>query len=129
MQEVKLDKIPTSNNVKYTSGFVKKEFDGFLAILEKNKKNFSYISWQDLIEDKPYSAQRISEWVNDFPSNSEAKKKIDGILANKLSKFALANKVNATMAIFCLKCNHKWNDKIAEQENENPQKINISFGN
>jgi vesicle coat complex subunit len=126
MQEVKPDKVPTAHNAIYTTEFVQKELNGFLDTLNKNKKNFDYISWQDLIEDKDYSLQRISEWVRDFPSCSETKKKIDGILANKLSKLALANKVNNTMAIFCLKVNHKWRETDPDENQK--LDLNISFG-
>jgi hypothetical protein len=101
---------------KYTLKFCLAELKSFQNLLDKDKasKQGKYITWHDLVEDKPYSRQRISEWRRTFESNqgfSDAIKKIEGELENRLYKLALANKVNAAVAIFGLKNNFNWKDK------------------
>jgi uncharacterized protein YgfB (UPF0149 family) len=53
------------------------------------------------------------------------KKEIDSIIETRLYEAALKNKVNAAVAIFGLKNNHKWKDK-REQEVILPDLKNIT---
>lgn len=53
-------------------------------------------------------------WKNKFSDNDDVLrtiKRIEQIFENKLFEKALTGKVNATVAIFGLKNNHKWRDK------------------
>ena len=73
-----------------------------------------YLTWQDLIRDKKYPRQCISEWRNEFSSDkifSDTIKKIDSELEDRLFKGGLTGKYNGTLAIFGLKNNYGWKDK------------------
>lgn len=73
-----------------------------------------YLTWQDLIRDKHYPRQCISEWRNAFSYDekfSDTIKKIDSELEDRLFKGGLTGKYNGTLAIFGLKNNYGWKDK------------------
>lgn len=107
---------------KYTIEFCLKEIRGFWAVLvsemtEKDKE-WDHITWHDLVKDKPYSRQRVSEWREKFADNEEFSdtiKKIEEELENRMLKLGLKGKANATLVIFSLKNNYGWKDK---QEHE-----------
>jgi hypothetical protein len=102
---------------KYTYDYCLKEillFKDRLFSDGGSEAGLKYFTWHDLVRDRPYSRQRISEWREKFKDKSrfsDTIKKIDEELENRLFKFALVNKVNATMAIFSLKNNFGWKDK------------------
>jgi hypothetical protein len=102
---------------KYTYDYCLKEillFKDRLFSDGEAEAGLKYFTWHDLIKDRPYSRQRISEWREKFKDKakfSDTIKKIDEELENRLFKFALINKVNPTMAIFSLKNNFGWKDK------------------
>jgi len=73
-----------------------------------------YLTWQDLIRDKKYTQQRISEWRIKFKDNevfTDTISKIYDELANRLFRAGLSGKSNTAMAIFGLKNNYGWSDK------------------
>lgn len=103
---------------KYNLDFCLTEIKEFLSELIKDDISmggkWDKITWHDLIKDKPYSRQRISEWREKFKDNEEFSdtiKKIEGELENRLLKLGLKNKANATLVIFSLKNNYGWRDK------------------
>ncbi len=110
---------------KYTIEFCLKEIKEISNRLfsdgEENK--IKYFTWHDLVRDKEYPRQCISEWRAKFKDDKEFSdtiKRIESELENRLYKYALLNKVNPTMAIFGLKNNYGWKDK-----SEIEQHINI----
>jgi hypothetical protein len=99
--------------VKYTLKYCLNEIKGFARLLKADEKG-RFITWHDLVKDKPYSRQRISEWRKEFakqPIFSDTIKKLEEELENRLYKLGLANKANATLVIFGLKNNYGWNDR------------------
>ncbi len=119
--------------IKYTYDYCLKEILLFKNKLfddgRKEGAGLQYFTWHDLIRDRPYSRQRISEWREKFkdePKFSDTLKKIDEELENRLFKFALVNKVNPTMAIFSLKNNYGWKDKQdIEHSGIPPSSLNV----
>lgn len=103
---------------KYNIEFCFKEIKEFYRILFEDGKDdgkVKYFTWHDIVKTRPYSRQRISEWRKKFKKNrefSDTIKKIDEELENRIYKYALLNKVNVAMAIFSLKNNYGWKDKI-----------------
>lgn len=97
----------------YTLEFCLNEIKQFWqTILNDNKTKV--LLWQDLTRNKPYSRQRISEWVKKFEDNEEFSdtiKKINDELESRLFKLGLSKLGNPAMAIFGLKNNHGWKDK------------------
>lgn len=99
---------------KYTREFCLVELESFLAVLKADEKKWTVLTWQDLVRERPYSRQRISEWRNRFVKDEEFSdtiKKIEFELENRLVKIGLRGQANATMVIFMLKNNYKWVDK------------------
>lgn len=98
----------------YTADFVQQELDHMLErVLTDN--DVVYIG--QLFEDRPYSRQRYSEWVNQFsdePQISDTIKRIDELLETKLVTKALGNKLNPTITIFTLKNKYNWKDKTEQ---------------
>jgi len=83
---------------------------------------WTYITWHDLIRDKPYSRQRVSEWREAFKGNrefSDTIKKVEEELENRLYKLGLRGKANQTVVIFGLKNNYGWKDKTEHNHNVN----------
>lgn len=81
---------------------------------DDTKIKYRYITLHDLIRDKPYSRQRISEWFNIYRDNSEFSDtffKIKDELENRLFKLGLSNKVNAFICRGGLSNYHDWKDK------------------
>ena len=111
-----VDKVPNAHYVKWTAETTKAELELLLELLlSDNKDKPQYILWIDLIENRPYSQQRISEWVRDFPNAvSETKKRIDNILAERVMRGAILGKYNSISSIFYLKARHGWVDNPTE---------------
>jgi hypothetical protein len=106
---------------KYNIKFCFNEIKNFLSILNNDEK-YLYVTWHDLVKDKPYCRQRISEWREKFKDNEEFTdtiKKIDEELENRLYKLGLKGKANATLVIFGLKNNYGWKDKSEVDQNIN----------
>jgi hypothetical protein len=83
---------------------------------------WTYITWHDLIKDKPYSRQRVSEWREAFKKNAEFSdtiKKVEEELENRLYKLGLKGKANQTVVIFGLKNNYGWKDRTEYNHNVN----------
>lgn len=90
----------------YTREFVLKELEWMLAELEVDE---SIVFKKELINPKPYSSQRYSEWANDFAEDSqisETIKKIDDILETRLVKWWLTNVYNSQITRLCLTANY-----------------------
>lgn len=103
-------------SLKYDLAFCLKEIQGYWDILQKddNSDKWQFITWHDLVKDKPYSRQRISEWREKFKEDeifSDTIKKIENELENRILKLGLKGKANATLVIFSLKNNYNWKDK------------------
>lgn len=97
----------------YTLEFCLNEIKEFWQIILNDNKT-KVLLWQDLTRNKPYSRQRISEWVKKFEDNEEFSdtiKKINDELESRLFKLGLSKLGNPAMAIFGLKNNHGWKDK------------------
>lgn len=100
--------------VKYTLEFCLKEIQGFLKVLMDEGDKYKCVTWQDLVKNKSYSRQRISEWREKYDSDelfSDTIKKIDSELENRLFKLGLSGKANPTLVIFGLKNNYGWKDR------------------
>ena len=105
-------------NTVYTKPKVLKELKELLKELKENQW-IIYI-WQ-LFEDRNYSRQRYSEWINKFSNDKEVKgisDTIKEILESRAITWAMKNRLNATTTIFHLKNNYGWVDKI-DTENTN----------
>lgn len=108
----------------YTAEFVKAELDDLLNTVKTNK---SLVVMGELFEDKPYSAQRFSDWQEKFKDDSgimESIKKIKDIFENRVNVGGLTNKLNPTMCIFNLKNNYNWKDK---QELEQSGNVSVTL--
>jgi len=81
------------------------------------------------LEKKPYTITGLALWLDtsretlldyqERPEFSDTIKRAKGKCENWVEEGALMNKINATAAIFNLKNNYGWKDKI-EQELSNP---------
>ena len=110
---------------KYTVDFCLNEINGFRDVLKADTK-WEKITWHDLVKDRPYSRQRISEWREKFKDHeifSDTIKKIENELENRLLKLGLKNKANPTLVIFSLKNNYGWKDKQEFDMNINAKTI------
>ncbi len=109
--------IPIGRPIKYTRYYCLNEIRLISSALFGDggtDGKVKYFTWHDLIRDKPYPRQCISEWREKFKKDKEFSdtiKRIEAELENRLYKYALMNKVNATIAIFSLKNNYGWKDK------------------
>jgi hypothetical protein len=124
--------MPAGRPTKYTYEYCLKEILLFKERLFSDgggENGLKYFTWHDLVRDRPYSRQRISEWrekYKDKPKLSDTLKKIDEELENRLFKFALVNKVNPTMAIFSLKNNFGWKDRQDITSGDKPIESNLN---
>jgi len=115
----------------YTEEFVKKELDD---IYSESLQNPDVVVLGEVLQKKPYSSQRFSEWSEKFKDNkeiSESIKKIKDLFETRVNVGGLKNKLNPTMSIFNLKNNYGWRDKT-EQETTiiTPKPIlNVSVNN
>lgn len=96
---------------KYTEAFVKEELKDMLYEI-RNDKDIIFIG--QLFENRDYSRQRFSEWLDKFAENEEISdtiKKIESMLESRAVVGGMQGKLNPTMTIFHLKNNHDWKDK------------------
>jgi hypothetical protein len=113
----------TGRPEKYTIDFCLKEINEISKRLfsdGQEEGKIKYFTWHDLVRDKDYPRQQISEWRKKFVENKEFSdtiKKIESELENRLYKYALLNKINPTMAIFGLKNNYGWKDRTEIDQN------------
>jgi hypothetical protein len=113
---------------KYTLDFCFAEIKEILSVLNKDDK-WTFITWHDLIKNKPYSRQRISEWRTKFKKDeqfTDTIKKIEDELENRILKLGLKNKANPTLVIFTLKNNYGWKDKSETELSGIPPAVNIN---
>ena len=102
---------------EYTLEFIQEELTSLLSAL-KADEDIIYI-WE-LFNDKDYSRQRYSEWVDKYKEDELVKctsDTIKGILETRAIKWAMTNKLNPTATIFHLKNNYKWVDKTEIDQN------------
>jgi hypothetical protein len=68
----------------------------------------------EVIESKPYSHQRVSEWVKTYGANHEIVgqlyEKIKSLLETRILSQAMKGRVKPLMAIFCLKNLYGYKD-------------------
>lgn len=104
---------------KYTEPFVLETLQDMLKRVKKDKR-IVYIN--QLFEDYDFSRQRFSEWAKSFDNEeiSDTIKKIKEITENRLFVGGLNGDINVTMAIFGLKNNHKWTDKMDVTSGDKP---------
>jgi len=111
-----MPKTPT----KHTEEFALTELLNMLKEV-KADKNICYI--KELLEERDYTHQRVSEWIQRYPNNrqiTDTYKKIHSLIEWRVFDWALKNKLNPTMAIFWLKCNYKWKepDSVIKHKHE-----------
>ncbi|KFZ25676.1 MAG: hypothetical protein KQ78_02110 [Candidatus Izimaplasma bacterium HR2] len=114
---------PTKYTFEYCFNEVKLLFD--MVYSEGSK----VLSLQDMVKKRPYSVQRWSEWKKnekfklepEYDDFSEAIKKIEEELENRLDMLALSGQVNTTMAIFIKKTKYKRIEH-GKKYNELPEK-------
>jgi len=98
----------------YTEEFVKSEVEELKTLLLSDKE-IVYLG--ELIEDKPYSMQRFSEWDKMTDEISETIAKIKDILHTRAVTGGLKNKLNASITKFHLINNFDWKDKTESDIN------------
>lgn len=88
--------------------------EGLLEWLQVEENIFfeEYLLSQDLYRD---IVKYLSDKFEDFSSIIKKAKEIQEL---KIRKYGMSNQVNTTMAIFLLKCNHKYNDKGGNRDDE-----------
>ena len=96
---------------KYTKEFVTAELKD---MLEQIRNNPDIILLGQVIENKDYSRQRVSEWRKKFEGDKEISdtfSKIKGILETRLNIGGIKGDFNATMTKLNLINNYGWVDK------------------
>jgi hypothetical protein len=96
---------------KYTKEFVVEELKD---MLEHIRNNPDIILLGQVIENKDYSRQRVSEWRKKFENDKEISdtfSKIKGILETRLNIGGIKGNFNATMTKLNLINNYGWVDK------------------
>lgn len=106
----------------YTHEFVKEEVEELKALLLDDKE-IVYLG--ELIEDKPYSMQRFSEWDKMSDEISETIAKIKDVLHTRAVTGGLKNKLNASITKFHLINNFNWKDST-ESKVEHSGGINLT---
>lgn len=105
---------------KYTPEFVLQEVRSVLAEIQGDLEIF-YL-WQ-VFEKRGYSQQRYSEWKRSYGDNqeiSETMERIWDILETRVVVGAMKRELHPTIAVFHLKNNYKWSDKVEiDQRNIN----------
>jgi hypothetical protein len=94
--------------VTYTDEFILDEVTGLLSALTDNSE---IIFLGELITDKPYSMQRISEWDKKGGEISETIEKIKDILQTRAVVGGLKEQLSSNMTKFHLINNFNWKDK------------------
>lgn len=110
----------------YTEEYVKEEVDVLLRSLKENP-DICYLG--ELIQDRPYSMQRISEWNNEFTGEiSETIGKIKDILQTRAVVGGLKNNLNASITKFHLINNFDWKDKTETDITSGGETITPIYG-
>lgn len=106
--------------VQYTEEYVLDEVKEILAILLLEKDT---VFIGELIEERPYSIQRFSEWSKMGGEISETIEKIKNILETRAVVGGLKNKLSANMTKFHLINNFDWKDKTETDHTTKGDKI------
>lgn len=93
---------------QYTKDFVIDEVKELLALLKLQPET---VFLGELLVEKPYSMQRISEWNSFGGEISETIEKIKDILQTRAVVGGLKNTLNSGMTKFHLINNFDWKDK------------------
>lgn len=96
---------------KYTREFVANELRN---MVQEAKECEDYVFINQLFINRPYGRQRFSEWRKTHSNDeeiSDAIKKIEDILENRLVVGGLKGKFNPTIAIFTLKNKYGWSNQ------------------
>lgn len=96
----------------YTRDFVLKEVTDILNEIREDKDIFFL---GQVFEKKNYSIKRYSEWRKEYSKDeeiSETIEKISDTLESRVVTGAMKKSLHVTMAIFHLKNNFKWTDKV-----------------
>lgn len=99
----------TSQNSRNT---VLKEVQSILADIMSD--NGIFYLWQ-VFDNKTYSLRTYAEWKKEYREDeeiSEVIEKIGDVLETRVVIWAMEKRINVTMAMFHLKNNFKWADKI-----------------
>lgn len=107
----------------YTEEFVKSEVDELHNALMTDKE---IIFLGELLENKPYSMQRFSEWSKMGGEISETIGKIKDIFQTRAVTGGLKNKLNAAITKFHLINNFDWKDKQETDITSGGEKINLN---
>lgn len=110
--------------VIYTREYVLAELKSMLEVLANDSK-IVYIG--ELIEPRPYSKQRFSEWQHDFAGDkeiSESIEKIKGTLETRAVVGGLKNTLSANMTKFHLINNFDWKEKTETDITTGGEKLN-----
>ena len=109
----------------YTEEWVQKEVISLLADLEADPTMFFK---GQLIDKRPYSLKRYSEWRRDFGSNkeiSETMDKIDSIFLTRAVVGGMTNKLSPVMTKFHLVNNFGWKEKTETDVTSQGQQIGV----
>jgi hypothetical protein len=105
----------------YTREYVLEEVKDLLSKLVSHS---DYVFKGELIDDKPYSRQRLSEWAKLFSTDEEISdtiQKVDEILETRAISGGLRNKLSANMVKFHLMNNYNWKDKTSLEQTTESQ--------
>jgi hypothetical protein len=112
----------------YTKEYVLNEVKDLLHQLSSHE---DFIYKGELLNNKPYSRQRLSEWAKSFREDEEISdtiQKIEDILETRVVAGAMKNKLSTNMVKFHLMNNYSWKDKASiEQTVENKTRFIISL--
>lgn len=95
----------------YTKEYVEAEVK---FLFEKVLKNEDLIYIGQLVDDRPYTRERLSEWARDFKDDDEIPHtiaKIKGIFETRAVVGGLKQKLNPAITKFHLINNFDWRDK------------------
>lgn len=106
----------------YTEEYVKQELDLMLKTL-RDRSEVVYLG--ELIEPRPYSVQRFSEWKDMTPGISESIQKIKNILETRAVVGGLKNQLSANMTKFHLINNFSWQDKTETDITTGGKELNL----
>jgi len=99
---------------RYTPEYVLEELTDMMNTLIDDEGIF-FIN--QLVNPKPYSRQRFSEWGKTYKDNatiSDIKKKIEDILESRIVTGGMSKLYDKTMTIFLLKNKYGWEDRVKQ---------------
>ena len=94
--------------MKWTEEYVEELADDLVSWMESDETNLWYKDWA---LKKHIHVQRLSEWASKYPKFNDALNQAKAIQESRMTKEALTQKLNHTMCIFLLKCNHGYIDR------------------